>query len=121
MIANYAEWSDNFASLAMDNPDKPNLAQYFASTIKAYPFNYAFTIICSIFQSDHRAELCKLHKPTLLIQAKQDFAVPLEVALYLHNNIKNSSLTIIEASGHLPHISTPELVVAAINDFIRFN
>ena len=119
MISNYTMWADNFATLAMENPDKPNLAQYFADTIKTYPFDYALTIICSIFQSDHRAELCKLCKATLLIQSKQDFAVPLEVAQYLQKNINDSRLTVINTSGHLPHVSAPELVIAAIEDFIR--
>jgi sigma-B regulation protein RsbQ len=119
MISDYKQWVDNFASQAMDNPDRPCLALYFAATIKSIPFDFALTIICSIFQSDHRAALCKLDKPTLLIQSKQDFAVPLEVAEFMQQNIKGSRLSVINAKGHLPHISAPDIVTAAIDNFIH--
>lgn len=60
-----------------------------------------------------------LEKKTLLIQANNDIAVPLDAAEYLHQNIKNSSLQMVQARGHFPHISAPEEVTAAIKIFIQ--
>jgi sigma-B regulation protein RsbQ len=114
----YPDWADQFAPLAMGNPDRPQLAQHFAATLKSIPAQSAFTVLCSIFQSDHRQDVCKLDKPTLLIQSQQDVAVPLEVAEYLNREIRGSRLAVIDATGHLPHVSAPAAVVAAMRDFI---
>jgi sigma-B regulation protein RsbQ len=115
----YADWADHFAPLAMANGDQPNLALRFAATIKSIPADRALTILCSIFQSDHRADLAKLDKPTLLIHTKEDVAVPPEVARYLQQSIRGSRLVVIDATGHLPHLSAPFEVIGAMRDFVR--
>jgi sigma-B regulation protein RsbQ len=118
VAGNYFDWADAFAPLAMANADRPSLAVDFAETIKTIPAQSALTVLCSIFQSDHRADLDQLDKPTLLIQAREDIAVPLAVAEYLHRHIKESRLSVINATGHLPHISAPAEVIAAMHDFV---
>lgn len=114
----YSDWAEHFAPLAMGNPDQPGLALDFAASIKCIPADRALTVLCSIFQSDHRADLKQLDKPTLLIQSHDDVAVPLAVAHYLNQHIRGSRLTIVNATGHLPHVSAPHQVAAAIRDFI---
>jgi sigma-B regulation protein RsbQ len=114
---NYALSADAFAPLAMDNPDRPELARYFAESIKAIPVRRGFTVLYSIFQSDYRADLPKLKIPTLLIQSAADRAVPLEAAEYLHQHIEGSQLSVIDATGHLPHVSAPEEVISAMRNF----
>lgn len=114
----YSEWADAFAPVAMGNAHAPQLAIHFAESIKSIPADRALTVLCSIFQSDHRADIRKLAIPTLLIQAQEDMAVPLEVAEYLHQHIQGSRLVVIEATGHLPHVSAPAEVVAALRGFI---
>lgn len=114
----FAEWADAFAPLAMANPEQPELARYFAETIKSIPAEQALTVLCSIFQSDHRADVGRLDRPTLLIQSREDVAVPRQVADFLHRQIHGSVLQVIAATGHLPHVSRPEAVIAAMRDFI---
>ena len=114
----YTEWADHYAVLAMQNPSQPQLARDFAQSLKSIPANRAFTVLCSIFQSDHRQDLKYLNRPTLIIQSQHDVAVPIEVARYLHEQIGGSQMTVIEASGHLPHVSAPAAVVAAIERFL---
>lgn len=118
MTSSYAEWADQFAPNVMRNEDRPALAQHFAATIKSIPKERALTVLCSIFQSDHRAEVQKLRHPTLLIHASDDIAVPTEVAHYLNRHIVGSQLKIILAKGHLPHISAPNEVLAAMQEFV---
>ena len=115
----YPDWADSFAPRVMANADRPSLASNFAATIKSIPAERTLTVLCSIFQSDHRADLEKLDKPTLLIHANEDLAVPQEVAQYLQRAIKGSRLSVINATGHLPHISAPSEVIAAMYDFVR--
>lgn len=114
----YAAWADSFAPAMMGNPDRPQLAVHFADALKAIPADRALTVLCSILQSDHRAVLSQLRIPALVLQTRNDNAVPLEVAEYLQQNITGSQLTIIDTEGHLPHISAPEKVVAALMPFI---
>lgn len=112
----YSTWLKSFASAMMANPD---FTRRFIESIQAIPKEHMLVTLCAILQSDHRAEVNKLDKPTLLIQTQLDGAVPLEVAEYLHKNIKNSQLRLINAEGHLPHISAPAEVIAAMQDFLR--
>lgn len=118
MFGSYNEWADTFSPILMGNPDKPNLISAFAKSIKSIPAERALAVLCSIFQSDHRADIGKLEKPTLLIQAQEDFAVPLAVAEFLQHQIKGSCLSVINATGHLPHVSAPSEVLAAMRDFL---
>lgn len=114
----HAEWTDHFAALAMANADRPYLAEYFAATLKSIPAKQTLTVLCSIFQSDHRQDLALVATPTLLIQSRKDVAVPLAVAQYLHQHIRDSQLAIIDAEGHFPHISAPAEVVASNRNFL---
>lgn len=116
---NFPEWADRYAPMAMGNPGRPSLARHFAEGLKAIPHRHALTVLCSIFQSDHRADLPKLAKPTLLLQTQADLAVPMEVAEYLHREIRGSRLAVVEATGHFPHLSAPDAVITAMRDFVR--
>ena len=75
-------------------------------------------MLCSILQFDHRQDMSGLTTPTLIIQPSNDNAVPPGVAGYLHKTIAGSWLVLIDAEGHLPHISAPERLVAAITPFL---
>lgn len=114
---NFELWADTFGSQAMANPDRPELARSFVESLKAIPFKRALTVVYSVFRSDYREEIAKLRLPTLIIQSLSDIFVPMEVADYLHQHIPGSRLAVIQATGHLPHISAPEEVIAAMREF----
>jgi sigma-B regulation protein RsbQ len=115
---NYPEWADRFAPHAMGNDDRPHLARDFAADLKSIPADRALTVLCSIFQSDHRDDVAQLVQPTLIVQSRDDAAVPREVAEFLHRQIPRSRLQVIDATGHLPHVSAPHAVIAAIRGFL---
>src|SRR4028118_1765930 len=114
MSTNYYAWASGLAPLVMGNPDKPELAQEFANALIAIRPDIAQAVARVIFQSDHRAELPRLTLPTTILQASDDIAVPLEVGQYMANQIADSQLIPIEARGHLPHLSAPDVVTNAI-------
>jgi sigma-B regulation protein RsbQ len=118
VLAGFSNWATGFAAVAMGNPQQPELARHFAASIQSLDVNHALSTLCAIFQSDHRQDLPRLNKPTLLIQAREDIAVPLAVAEYLHRHIPLSQLEVINATGHLPHISAPAEVVRAMQGFL---
>ncbi len=110
MSSNYYAWASGFAPLAMGNPDKPELAQEFAKTLAAIRPDIAQAVARVIFESDHRQELPRLQVPTLILQSSNDIAVPLEVGKYMADKISQSQLINIDAQGHLPHLSAPDVV-----------
>ena len=118
VVADYSAWVDSIAPLAMMNADRPQLTRHFSDSLKAIPKDRALTILCAILQSDHRQSLHQLEIPTLIVQTASDYAVPLAIGEYLQQHIPNSHLAVIDAEGHLPHVSVPEKVLAAMMPFI---
>lgn len=117
MCLNSEDWANSFAQAAMGNPERPELQREFARNLAAIPFERAASTLIMILRSDHRADTVRVSVPTLIVQSRQDFAVPREVADYLHARIRGSRLAVIDASGHLPHVSAPAAVIAAMKDF----
>jgi sigma-B regulation protein RsbQ len=118
MSSNYHAWAAGFGPVAMGNPDKPELGLEFARTLGAVRPDVAQAVARVIFQSDHRKDIVNLTTPTLIIQTSQDIAVPVEVGDFLHKNIKGSRLDNIDATGHLPHMSAPDKVIASVREFL---
>jgi len=118
VVENFLGWVDDFAPKAMNHPDKPELSQHFADTIRRIKPENVLTVLCAILQSDHREDIQDIDVPTLIIQAREDLFVPMEVALYLRDNIRDSRLVSIQACGHFPHMSAPQEVVRAIRGFL---
>jgi sigma-B regulation protein RsbQ len=116
MSSNYYAWVSGFAPIAMGNPDRPELATEFANTLSAIRPDIAQAVARVIFQSDHRTELHRLTIPTTILQSNNDIAVPLVVGDYLAQHIPNSNLININAQGHFPHISAPEVVTQTISE-----
>lgn len=110
--------AQQMAPQALGPGKRPDLARVFVDTIQAIPQERLLTLLCAIFQGDHRAELSRLHVPTLLLQTHQDAFVPAAVAHYLQEHIASSELVWLDAEGHLPHLSAPALVINAIRDFV---
>ena len=118
MTTNYYAWVSGFSAMAMGNPDKPELGAEFAKTLMAIRPDIALAVSKVIFESDVRDQLPLISLPTLLLQAKEDVAVPAAVAAYLHDHINGSELQQLNAEGHFPHISAPNEVIKSIKSFI---
>jgi len=118
MTGSYHAWASGFAGAAMENPDRPELAQEFAATLCAIRPDIALAVSRLIFQSDHRADLPGLEVPTLIVQTRSDVAVPHEVGEYLARHIPGAELEVIDAHGHLPHMSAPDAVNAALRAYL---
>ncbi len=118
MTMNYQAWASGFAGLAMGNKERPELAAEFAATLSAVRPDIAISVSRLIYHSDHRADLPRVKKPTLIIQSKSDIAVPLEVGEYMAMHIPHAELSVMDTQGHFPHISAPQAVLEAIHSFL---
>ena len=119
MSSNYQNWVSGFAGAAMDYPERRELAAEFARSLANIRPDIAVSVARVIFQSDHRAQLGRLKTPTLVIQTQRDIAVPVCVGEYIARQLPRGELALISAYGHLPHISAPDAVNAALLSYLE--
>lgn len=118
MEMNFTGWASYMAPIAMSNPEQPALTQELKQTFIAADPIIAKEFAEVTFLSDHRSELSKVSVPSLIIQCSEDSIVPIGVGDYLHHQLKNSTLQLMEAKGHYPHISHPNETIQCIADFL---
>jgi len=118
MEMNFAGWASYMAPIAMSNPENPSLTQELKQTFKSADPVIAREFAEVTFLSDHRNDLAKVTVPTLIIQCSEDSIVPIGVGDYLHKHVKESTLILMEAKGHYPHISHPNETIQCITGFL---
>ena len=116
--SNYLGWSSSMAPVIMGAPDRPELGIELAQSFSRVNPEIARHFARVTFLSDTRAELGKLTAPTLIIQSTEDVIAPVVVGEYLHRQIANSTLRIIDNVGHCPHLSAPGACARAMNEFL---
>lgn len=119
MSANYYAWASGFAPLVIGQSNHPELIVEFVKTLSLMRPDIAQAIARIIYYSDHRADLSKIKTQTVVIQPKNDIAVPVSVGQYLANHITHSKLILTETEGHLPHLSSPEIVIPVIRENLQ--
>jgi sigma-B regulation protein RsbQ len=118
MDSNYIGWANYLAPAIMKNPDHPELGaeltQSFCSTDPVIARQFAEVT----FLSDNRRDLVHVKTPSLIMQCSQDIVAPVEVGQYLHQNLPNSTLKLMNATGHCPHMSAPEETIEVIKEYL---
>lgn len=118
MDQNYIGWANYLAPIvsaqAEDGEVTAELSHSFCSTdpIAAGVFAKA------TFFSDDRHNLPNVTCPSLIIQHRHDALAPVSVGEFMHSQMPDSTLHVIDVSGHCGHMSHPELVISAMRDFI---
>jgi sigma-B regulation protein RsbQ len=120
MEKNYIGWTQYLAPFVMGgNPDQytRELEESFCSTDPVV----AKTFARATFFSDHRHLLSRCQQPALILQSSHDALAQPEIGKYMHSEMLNSTLHIIEGDGHCLHMTHPAEVARAIDDFIKAN
>ena len=121
MDQNYIGWANFLAPAIMKNPEKPELGaeltESFCSTDPVIARQFAEVT----FLSDNRDDLGKLKIPTLILQCSEDLIAPVEVGHYLNEQISGSTLKVMQATGHCPHMSAPDETIALIKEYLHHN
>lgn len=117
--SNYLGWAANMAPVIMGNSEKPELGEELTNSFCRTNPEIAKHFARVTFLSDNRADLSKVNIPTLVLQCSEDVIAPKAVGRYVHQKIKNSSFTLLEATGHCPNLSAPEETIAAIKDYLQ--
>ena len=113
IVADFQAWGSGFAPAMLGVPDRPALDVFCRSLFLMRP-DIALSIARTILQSDMRAVAARLESPTLLLQTRHDVVVPMAVAQWLQRHIRGASLAVVEAEGHLPHLTAPDAVIGIL-------
>ncbi len=70
------------------------------------------------FRGDNRSDLERVTAPTLVLQVRDDAIAPMSAGEFVSEHITGSRLVVLETRGHVPHLSVPVAVVAAIGEFL---
>lgn len=118
MASDYLGWANGFAPVVMANSERPELGREFARTLGSMRPNIAQSAARLLFEADIRDRLAAVTQPVLVLQPRHDPLVPTQVAEYVAAELPRGQLRILEAQGHLPHLSAPDQVTAAIRNFL---
>jgi sigma-B regulation protein RsbQ len=119
LVSNYLGWSSAMAPVMVGNADRPalgeELTESFCRTDPAIAKHFARVT----FLSDNRADLPRVHVPTLVLQCSDDVIAPVEVGQFVSRAMPDATLVMLDATGHCPNLSAPEQTAAAIASFLR--
>lgn len=118
MDDNYLVWSSMMAPVIMGAPDRPELGVELVNSFCRTDPDIAKAFARVTFLSDNRAQLPLLTTPTLILQSSDDHIAPVSVGHYMRQVMPHGRLKLIENIGHCPHLSAPEAIVDAVNDFL---
>jgi sigma-B regulation protein RsbQ len=119
MDKNYIGWANFLGPAIMKNSDRPELGQELTESFCSTDPKIARKFAEVTFFSDNRSDLIKLKVPSLIMQCSDDLIAPLEVGAYLHHHIPGSTLQVLAATGHCPHMSAPEETIEGIKKYLE--
>jgi sigma-B regulation protein RsbQ len=118
MDRNFMGWASFLAPMVMKNEERPELVvelqDSFCSTDPTIARRFAETT----FFSDNRGDLPHVPVPSLILQCAEDAIAPVEVGHYLSRHIPGSTLRLMKATGHCPHMSHPEETITAMKEYL---
>jgi sigma-B regulation protein RsbQ len=112
--ANFRGWAMSFAPTATLKPLEDPASQTFLQSLLRIQPDIMLAMAHSIFLGDYREHVRHCKTPCVILQTEEDQAVPIEAAQCLQACLKGSVLEIIQAKGHLPHLSAPDAVSDAL-------
>lgn len=118
MDKNYVGWAQFLAPVVINDAAKPGVVRELEQSFCSTDPDIARRFAHATFWSDNRADLPHVPVPSLLLQCTDDALAPLEVGRYLEQNLPQSTLHVLSATGHCPHLTQPEETVRAIRNYL---
>ncbi|HEX6041586.1 alpha/beta hydrolase [Longimicrobium sp.] len=119
MDHNFIGWANFLAPAIMKNPDRPELGEELTSGFCSTDPVVARRFAQATFLSDNRADLGRLRVPSLILQCSDDMVAPVEVGEYLSRALPGSTLRVMRATGHCPHMSHPEETIELMRHYLQ--
>ena len=119
MDRNYVGWANFLAPAIMKNPERPELGAELTESFCSTDPIIARLFAKTTFFSDNRADLPRVRIPALVLQCSEDIIAPTSVGEYVHARTPGSTLRMMQATGHCPHMSAPEETIALIREYLQ--
>jgi sigma-B regulation protein RsbQ len=116
--SNYLGWSSAMAPVIMGNPDRPDLGEELTNSFCRTDPEIAGHFARVTFLSDNRADVPAVTTRSLSLQCSEDAIAPPAVGEYVHRQMADSELVLLDATGHCPNLSAPAETIAAIRAFL---
>jgi sigma-B regulation protein RsbQ len=118
MDRNFVGWANFLGPAIMKNPERPELGQELTDSFCSTDPVIARRFAEATFFADNRADLPRMSVPSLVLQCTDDMIAPAAVGEYVTRVTPNSTLHVLSATGHCPHMSHPEETIAAIRAYL---
>lgn len=115
----YQAWTGALVPAIVGGDMRPELLDELLASFRQVDPAVARQFARATFLSDYRADLPRLHVPTLIIQCAHDTVAPPAVGHYLHEHLPGSTLTILDTSGHYPHLNASVATIGALEQYLR--
>lgn len=117
--ANYLGWARQMAPAIMGAPEQPELGHLLTDSFCRTDPDIARHFAKVTFLQDHRATVKDIVQPTLVLQCRNDVLVPPQVGDWMVANMPDAHLNVLDATGHCPHLSAPQVTADAIIAYLR--
>ncbi len=118
MDRNFIGWANFLAPAIMKNADRPELGAELTESFCSTDPMIARRFAEATFLADNRDDLARVTVPSLIMQCSDDMVAPETVGRYLNSELAKSTLRVMKATGHCPHMSHPEETVALIKEYL---
>lgn len=119
MEKNYIGWANFLAPAIMKNPERPELSEELEESFCSTDPVIARRFAEATFFADNRADVAAVQRPSLILQCSDDIIAPTAVGEYLHRAMPGSTLKMLAATGHCPHMSHPEETIRVIKEYLH--
>jgi sigma-B regulation protein RsbQ len=118
MDKNFIGWATFLAPVIMKNPERPELTEELHESFCSTDPKLARRFAEATFFSDNRSDLESVRVPSLILQCAEDAIAPTEVGRYVHRVTPESTLRMMKATGHCPHVSHPEETISLMKEYL---
>jgi sigma-B regulation protein RsbQ len=119
MDRNFIGWANFLGPAIMKNPERPELSEELTNSFCSTDPVIARRFAEVTFLADNRADLSRVTVPSLILQCSDDMVAPVSVGEYLNAMLVDSTLRVMQATGHCPHMSHPQETVALIKEYLE--
>jgi sigma-B regulation protein RsbQ len=115
--ADFIGWSEAFGKLMLGPRAKRSSVDHFTRSLRGLGPEVASTVLRAAFTCDFRQLVTAIAEPVMVVQSRNDPAVPDSAARWLARAIPRSALRLLRSEGHFPHLVDPAEVLTVIREF----
>jgi sigma-B regulation protein RsbQ len=117
--ADFAATVGRFVDMCVldSEPHSAAIRRWGRQILSRSPVASAIRLYECLYGLDLRADVTRIAQPTLIVHGDGDALVPLAAAQWLAAAMPNAHLHVVHGAGHVPTVTRPAEVAAAINRF----